>query len=357
MRVLHAVVGHGLPRYFVNAVASVRAAAAEDELVVIDNGTNDPRLTAKLRQLCDPDPQVELITRTSNDTSVNRKVGELYAAYNIVFDVARRGGYDLVHLIQGDMQLLWWDSEIVEKAGDLFAVHRDCVNICTQFLSRDRRLAGELDLPKNGELMLRWYGLTDTGLYHLRRWDDLGMSFGASERDHAGEALAMGLKVICHPWPAVAPIPWPAVIRDGKRRGAEIVTKQPFLLRPLSIAEVSAVKQAVSRTWLEDVCVPWGWTCATPMWVTEINALDYWALRRRAMIESGRLRDLFPAFERRGLTRLQGLAPSLLVRHRPYILRLWCLLPIREGWRSRRQLAARCQSRLRLLSDRSRRGQ
>jgi hypothetical protein len=37
--VLHVVVGHGLPRYFLNTIESVRATAPQDRVLVIDNAS------------------------------------------------------------------------------------------------------------------------------------------------------------------------------------------------------------------------------------------------------------------------------------------------------------------------------
>jgi len=45
---------------------------------------------------------------------------------------------------------------------------------------------------------------------------------------------------VCHPWPTDAPIPWPAVVRNGAERGRQVVTGKPFLIKPLSAAEVAS---------------------------------------------------------------------------------------------------------------------
>jgi hypothetical protein len=325
-RVLHVVVGHGLPTYFLNTVRSVRATAPGDPVLVVDNASPQAALRSALKQLADADPMVDLILRPTNELQQNRKVGSLYTAYRIAFEYAIDRNFDLLHLLQGDFQQLWWDEDLVRKSAALYTANANCVNIMTQFLSRDLMLTGELLTGTGGLTKLRNYGLTDTGLYHLGRWRERGMRFGASEREHARRYLDQGHEVLCHPWPADAPIPWPAVIRNGRQRGREVVTGHPFLLKPLSAAGVSAVKGAEGRVWLEDVCVPWGWACATPMWVSGLDSIDYWVLRYRDARKNG-LGHLLPRLELRGLDR-RALVNAH--RYRPSPFGLFVGAPVRE---------------------------
>lgn len=299
-KVLHVVVGHSLPTYFLNAVRSVRLLAPQDDLLVVDNASPEPELISGLRRLAQSDPQIHLLLRQTNDLVGNAKVGGLYQAYAEAFDFAFAGGYDLLHLMQADMQLLWWGESIVSKAIELFRAHPECVNIHTIALSRDKLLNDDLTGVAPGEDMsLAGYGLTDTGLYDLARWRALDMTFLASEREHAAHYREAGLTVLCHPWPSEAQIPWPAVIRRGRTVGVEVQGGRELILMPLEPAAVAAMQQPDRRTWLEDICVPWGWTCLTPMWTTGVESIDYWVLRYRAVRRYGLGRGL-PHMERRG---------------------------------------------------------
>ena len=135
-RVLHAIVGHKLPVYFTNAVNSVLSMAADDDVLVVDNASNLPTLTQQLQSTASREPRVRLLLRESNDTTRNKKVGGLYDAYNEVMEHALRHGYDYVHIMQHDMQLLWWDESIPQLASEIFAEYPECVNIQTQALPR-----------------------------------------------------------------------------------------------------------------------------------------------------------------------------------------------------------------------------
>lgn len=324
------VVGYRLARYFLNAVRSVRAAAPGDSLLIVDNASPDPGLREELGRIAEQDPLTDAIFRSENDVGQNRKVGSLYAAYEAAFDYALARQFDYLHLLQGDFQVLWWDRDIVTRAAQIFAAHSRCVNISMRANMRDMSLGDELTGPAGPDRLRRytWYGLTDTGLYHLGRWRDWGMRFGPSEREHSRHYLDEGLEVVCHPWPTDVPIPWPAVIRNGVQRGRPITTEKPFLIKPLSAEQISRLKGTPEGVWLEDVCVPWGWACATPMWATDLDSIDYWVMRYRDARANG-IRYLLPRLDRRGVDRAG--VRDIIARHRyrPSLFQLFVACPAR----------------------------
>ena len=335
-RVLHVVVGHGIPTYFLNTVRSVRATAPDDPVLIIDNASPQAGLRSALKRMADEDPQIDLVLRSTNDLRRNRKVGGLYDAYEIAFNYAIARNFDLLHLLQGDFQLMWWDDNLVRKSFELYASHPRCVNIQMQFLSHDRKLTDDF-LPTDGELTnFKNYGLTDTGLYHLGRWQAEAMEFGANEQGHARRYLDEGHEVLCHPWPTDAPIPWPPVIRNGVQRGREIVTGKPFLLKPLSSEDITSIKNAKSRVWLEDMCIPWGWICVTPMWVSGLDFIDYWVLRYRDARKNG-LSYVLPRLDLRGVDGRDRRALLKVQRYRPSPFALFIGAPAREAIRRLRR--------------------
>jgi len=328
--VLHVIVGYRLQAYFLNAVRSVRAAAPLDHVLVLDNASPDAGLRRKLRQMADADERMRLLEMTKNDLSRNNKVGGLYDAYKIAFDEAITRGFDVLHLVQGDCQVLWWDDEYVIRSMEIFDARPRCVNIRTLAPSRDSLLTGELDGPgDDGLSRVRGYGVSDTGLYHLGRWQANSMRFGQSEADHASRYLAEGFEVLFHPWPTDAPIPWPAVIRGGVQRGKEVPATKPFLLRPLSSDAVGTVKKSWGLVWLEEICVPWGWVCAEPMWGTGLESIDYWVLRYRDARKNG-VRHLLPRPVLSGVEPQDRHGPLRIYYYRPSVWRLFVVAPWRE---------------------------
>ena len=210
-RVLHAVVGHKLPGYFRNAVDAVLSTTSADDVLIVDNASELPALVRDFQHIAATEPRVRLLLRDTNDTSRNGKVGGLYDAYNEVVDYALREGYDYLHIIQHDMQVVWWDESVLQRAREIYDEYPECVNICTLAPSRYTALGGNLEYVKPGLARLQNYGLTDTGLYDLSRWRRHEMRFLDSESAHSRKYLADGLHVFFHPLPTVA------FIRHGRR--------------------------------------------------------------------------------------------------------------------------------------------
>jgi hypothetical protein len=344
-RLLHVVVGHGLRTYFRNAVRSVRAVCPDGHVLVIDNASPDPGLRDDLRRLADGDPLMDVIFRQENDAGANAKVGSLYAAYETAFEYALARGFELLHLVQSDFQVLWWDEELVARAMEIFRSRPRCVNIQLQVFSRDMLLTDETEPAGPGGLIrLRKYGLTDTGLYHLGRWRERAMRFGPTETGHAGRYLAEGLEVILHPWPCDVPIPWPAVVRDGAEHGRQVTAGEPFLIKPLPAERIAWLKGQQGRAWREDLCVPWGWACLTPMWATDLRSIDYWVLRYRDARRNG-IRNLLPRPELRGVA--PGSWPRVAIQRRysPSLFELFIACPARHIVQTARSRAGRAGRR------------
>ena len=287
-------------------------------VLVIDNASPQAQLRRSLADMAEADPNMRLVLRARNETD-NGKVGGLYAAYRLAFSDAMARGARFVHLMQADMQLLWWDAGAVERAEELLQRHPQCVNIVTMALSRDRWVAGDVTTdPDSGDSVLTRYGLTDTGLYDLERWERAGAEFAATEEQHARRALEAGMKVVVFPSPTEVQVPWPAVVRHGRQRGREVRTTKEFLCRPLSPQAVLTLKEATSPVALEEVCVPWGWSCLSPMWNTDLDNVYYWALRRRDFALNG-LRRGAPHWVMAGLDRPIDI---VLAPHRPSLVAL-----------------------------------
>jgi hypothetical protein len=334
-RVLHAIVGHKLPVYFINAVNSVLLMAESDDIIVVDNASGLPTLIGELESIAERAPRVSLLLRSTNDITRNSKVGGLYDAYNEVVDYALGRGYDYLHIIQHDMQMVWWDETIITRAEEIYAEYPECVNIATTALASDLALSGGLAYLKPKLVQFDQYGLTDTGLYDLAKWRARGMRFGDSEQAHGQQYRAEGLRVLCHPLPTIAFVPWPAVVRSGQVVGREIQLRQQFLLRPLTEGEIGQVKESTGPVWLEQVAIPWGWTCLMPYWTTDLRTITYWVYRYRDIRAHG-LRAAWPRWQR------AGLAPGASIRglQRAPRFGLWQVLAI-PAWHALRKAIRR----------------
>src|ERR1700733_9028179 len=130
-RLLHVIVGHKFPIYFENAISSALRMTTNDDILVVDNASNESSIIRRLQVLANAHPRVRLVLRTTNDLSRNSKVGGLYDAYNEVMAHALEQGYDYVHIMQHDMQMLWWDEAVTNCAVEIFTEYPECVNVQT----------------------------------------------------------------------------------------------------------------------------------------------------------------------------------------------------------------------------------
>lgn len=316
--ILHVIVGHGLPELFTNTLRSFRAVCPKGRLLVIDNASPQASLRQALEAWGGADPLTEVVLRERNELS-NAKVGALYQAYRLAFATASEQGFRYVHLLQGDMQLMWWDDDARAKIAELYRRHPRCVNVHTRAFSTDRTLMGDLAVDEaSGDAVIPAYGMTDTGMVHLERWARFGMEFSASEEETAADALARGLEVVVSPWPTEIPVPWPAVVRRGRQVGREVHTKMPYLCRPLEADQVDAIKTATYPVSWENICVPWGWACLAPMSETDVSKWYYLNYRRHDLTANGWRRGR-PRLVTEGLRRRLDL---LVAPHRPSLAAL-----------------------------------
>jgi hypothetical protein len=313
--VLHVIVGHGLPGLFLNAVRSFHAVLPRSDLLVIDNGSPQLDLQHELARLCDSNDRTTL-HRQHVGTGKDPKVGTLYDAYAVAFQKARSGGYRYVHLLQGDMQMMWWDGDLRAMLGRVYDSRPDCVNIYTRALSSDDYMMQHA--VSDGEVfVIGNYGMTDTGLYDLDRWARARVEFQGSEEDVAATAIKKGLVTVVSPWPTDIAVPWPAVVRKGRQVGREVETAKPFLCRPMRPDDVDRVKRSERPVTVEDICIPWGWSCLSPMSETWLSW--YYLNYRRHGLRLHGFRRGAPRWARSGLDRPWQV---LTAPHRPPLVRL-----------------------------------
>lgn len=316
--ILHVVVGHGLPMLFLNTIQSFHSVIPTARLLVIDNGSPQSSLHRDLVDCCDSNAATELVLREGVGAR-HAKVGTLYDAYQLAFEIARCQSLSYVHLVQGDMQLLWWDDDVVRRIGELYARHPRCVNISTKAFPRDRYLMKDVvvDQPST-DYVIPAYGMTDIGFFHLRRFDQLGLRFETSEEVTAAKALERGLEVVNSPWPTEVAVPWPAVVRRGRQRGREVRSQKPLFCLPLDADRIASIKASTRPVTLEQLCVPWGWSCLSPMFESDLGDWCYLNYRRHDLQQNGWVHGS-PRWVTSGLDRKLDI---LFAPHRPSLLAL-----------------------------------
>ena len=129
-KVLHLVAGFGIYEHFVNSINSVLKFDKSSDLLILVTG--NPKLfgwKSSSSNLCF-DYLYDEFLRVENfikNLKVNNKViitqivsdsvgktGSLYDAYNYALSFAKKNNYNYLNIVQNDMQLLFWNNNLIE---------------------------------------------------------------------------------------------------------------------------------------------------------------------------------------------------------------------------------------------------
>ena len=135
-KILHLVVGFGIYEYFVNSINSVlQNDKSSDVLILI---TGNPKFFGwrvdshnfLFDYEYDVMSKIEYFVKelkVSNKIIIKKiipkksgKTGSLYKAYNYALKFCRTNNYDYLNIIQNDMQLLFWNKNLIDLVQELF---------------------------------------------------------------------------------------------------------------------------------------------------------------------------------------------------------------------------------------------
>ena len=63
----------------------------------------------------------------------NKKVGALYDAYNLGFEIAKKNNIDYLNIMQNDSQLMFWSNKIKQSIDEIFTKQDDIFYIFLDF--------------------------------------------------------------------------------------------------------------------------------------------------------------------------------------------------------------------------------
>jgi glycosyltransferase involved in cell wall biosynthesis len=289
-RFLSCVVSYNRLFYLRNTVESWREYFQHGDLLVIDNGSDDPQLYSYLGSLAANGVDV-IFNRAPQ---AQQKVGGLYVAMNLALDHAQRHGYDYVYFVQDDMQFMWHDPDFPAAVERIFARCNDAFQVLTTFSKRVTAFAyknGKRYEPRAALSVYRSkdYGVCDIGVVSMARVHDADFRFGASEGETAARMFDRGYRLyLLHP-PHLAWIPWPGTRRVATAGPDTCNMMRPpvarYYYRPLTAEQVVSLKALSldNRAHHEDFCFPWGWRCLSPYWYSD-DWRTYFDCYRRALL-------------------------------------------------------------------------
>jgi glycosyltransferase involved in cell wall biosynthesis len=271
MKVLAVSVCWNFYHYIRNTVESCQEFFPEADILVVDNGSTEPRLVQWLEHLRQ-EGRVSVMLRGHNNSS--RRVGSLYDGYNDAFDWALERGYDLIYLMNDDVQFLYHDPDLIPKVAAFFAAAHDASNLSIMF---GKAIAPMHDraqyVPELRAFRSLGYGVSDDGFFTSEFLRRTGFRFMDSESRHASDMRERGYQ--CYLWrdPVLAFVPWVATRRNGRIIGREFPPLARYYLKPLEDAAVRRLHNRPDGDYAygDDWTRPWGWTCLSPYWFTTLT--------------------------------------------------------------------------------------
>lgn len=293
-QVLQVIVGAGNVRYFTNCIRSVNNFDA-GEIFAVYNWVSSRDLAAITAA------QEEIQTLVQNlfiqRNTWESRTGSLYKANNLGLERAKEG-FDYANFIQADMQMMWWDANVLERARKITNLQRDrgasSITFYTQVPVRGKKPS--VYDGWNWDESFNTFcatGFTDVCLVPLYDGLNQNISFIDDEKSMSERLSTRKSALVYHPYPFLAPIPFPSNVRDPKT-GAAPKSKNSRLdiLRVNPEFSVDLNGKSLHPFVMEDAIFPNGWSCTTPYWPSDTTTSKWLRQKYRVLRE-----DPFSLFE------------------------------------------------------------
>jgi hypothetical protein len=281
---LHVVVGAGFPHYFSNCLKSLSGLTPHHVLAFYNYVDETDRVTAsEVARKCG-DPR---ITFEFRENVSDLRTGSLYTAYNDALKHAE-GKYRFISFIQADMQLMWWDERIISACDRILneanqkGISR--VSFFSQIPVKGKRRdyysiwdsVGAEETPMSP-------GIVDVGIFPLEKFNSSNFKFEGSERELSQRAGSQGAVVALHPYPFIAPIPFPSTLRDPRKKTGRVVgpgQNQPILRIASDLESFPDFgRKSFHPLFMEDTVWPNGWYALTPFWPSDSRGTQWLRIR------------------------------------------------------------------------------
>jgi len=303
-KILHLVVGFGIYEYFVNSINSILKYDKVSDLLILITG--NPKFFGwknSSSNFCF-DYQYDEISRVENfikNLKVDNKViikkivtdsvgktGSLYDAYNYALSFAKRNNYNYLNIVQNDMQLLFWNNNLVELVEELFEKNKNTIQINSGFPrkgSHPNFYKSSLNnfkeiyldsINKKKNIFFSKYGIGDLGIIDLSRAYETNLVFEKNETFMSREYFKRGFVSLFCPVPYVGVLPWPATARKNKINGTPLnLSNNDLLLKSVTEELFSDLVSFNKELWQEDWVKTFGWYALNPACYTNFKIKEY----------------------------------------------------------------------------------
>jgi len=303
-KVLHLIIGFGIYQYFVNSINSVIKYDKESDILIFITGNpkffgwkvNSSNLLfdyeynviSEIENFVKNLKVSNKIIIKKTKTVEFRKTGSLYHAYNYVLKFCKNNNYDYLNIIQNDMQLLFWNNNLINLLDELFKKNRNIMQIFSGFPrkgSDPKFYKNNLDnkkeiylnsIKKKKKIFYKNYGIDDWGIIDLNRARNANLIFNCDETHMSTEYYKRGFVTLLCPTPYIGVIPWPATARKNKIVGQPVtISNNQLLLKSVTKSLFHDLITFEGDLWQEDWVKPFGWYVLNPCCYTDFKIKEY----------------------------------------------------------------------------------
>lgn len=264
------------------------------DLLIIDNGSTEAELHRYLEVLEREDAQVyryptlaspgewshgdtRRVIETNIDPSNMRDRPGLITATRKALDLALAGEYRYVQIVHDDVQFMWHDSKLEERADRVFGQSSDAVMLSVMFFARNYASKSALTFMDQRQAWRhKRLSAIDMGILPVSSYREHGFRFLETTQNNE-YWNARGSRLYFLPNPLAAFVPGPAAVRGGVVMGDYRPPPHRYYLRPFDQAQIqrlSAVAGA-SLPYQDDYCRTWGWASLKPHHLTLFGSDAY----------------------------------------------------------------------------------
>ncbi len=268
--------------YFKNCIESIIQCVDMNriDILIMDNNTIEKGFDEYVHSLCEKYGNIMV------KKFIDRTRGELYRAMNWAIDYAKTNSYEIIDFIQDDRQYLYKKEDHLDDIFDIFNNYSNIVQINCNLAWR-RKIKG-IGKVKNISINKSKYGILldkracDNGFTRVSIYDQIGeyptdaISWGMEKNRYVGKingeiwfgrrcqkrgysrALAyqanMGMIFDC------------AYVRGEERYGDYFPSSGEFYFKMLDNIHIDKIKKRAKKnkfSYMEDFCIPDGWTPKT----------------------------------------------------------------------------------------------
>ena len=265
MKYLITIFCYNRPHLLKNAVESFIEFGPEGDLLVVDDGSNDPEVIDYLNMLENRKLTQVSIRRCKRE--YDRRLGGLYPNMEMATKYAKDNGYDYIFYSQDDQQFMWRDNNFWRRVNEIFEHHPNAFMVRPAFdkLIFSHNHANRFNICDSCPgLLFKKAGFSAVGILSINKINKYNWHFQPTEVTNEAVVLETGLEMYLMKTAIIAPVPVPETWRFGKRVGKTKAPINKYFLKPLSEKQIFDLENSVSVPLIEDYCFPWGWKRWSP---------------------------------------------------------------------------------------------